>query len=223
MPKTGETVYVVAGYMRSGTSMMMKCLEAGGMRAAYSPGKDRTLDGRYARKDYRPNPGGFYELGPAAFRSPEFPKAYSRKLIKVPHWRLAGLPPFGYKILFMLRDPQEIEVSYLRMFRRRPPFVIYKYQELVDRIFERMAARGDIETTPVHYREVICEPLTVFKRIRENNWPVEDVEKAAAAVDPALYRSRGGDLEKVRQSIPGLRTDLPDGLKARRKRICDLR
>ena len=207
-----KTVYVVSGYMRSGTSMMMKCLEAGGMAARYHSRKDLTLNNRYARKNYQPNPGGFYELEPHAFLDPDFTKVYSGKLIKVLHWRLAGLSPSDYKIVFMLRDPREIEVSYLRMFQRRAPFVLHKYYELVNETLAMLKDR-DMDVLPVRYQDVISDPLAVFAKIKQNNWPVFDVEKAAAVVNPHLYRSRAKDLNQVRQTIPGLRTDLPECLK----------
>ncbi|MBU0986165.1 MAG: hypothetical protein KKH68_02835 [Proteobacteria bacterium] len=205
-----KTVFVVSGYMRSGTSMMMKCLEAGGMEAKHNLCKDRILNDRYAREDYQPNPGGFYELGPREFNHPDFPKIYANKLIKVLHWRLPGLPPFKYKIIFMLRDPQEIEVSFLKMFRRRPPFVLHKYDALMKKILTMLQSRPDIETLPVQHRDVIRDPLKVFATIKDNHFPVIDIEKAAAAVNPALYRSKRTDLDQVRQSIPGLCTDLPE-------------
>jgi len=127
---TKKTVYIVSGYMRSGTSMMMKSLEAGGMAACYNPEKDKILNNKYARTAYDPNPDGFFELGRKEFEEPDFPDAYRGKLIKVLHWRLESLPASDYQVIFMLRDPKEIEVSYLKMFQRRPPFVLQKYHEL---------------------------------------------------------------------------------------------
>jgi hypothetical protein len=207
-----KTIYIVSGYMRSGTSMMMKCLEAGGMKVRYHPRKDLALNKKYARKGYQPNPGGFYELEPRAFNDPDFTKVCSGRLIKVLHWRLTDLAPFDYKIIFMLRDPKEIEVSYLKMLQRRAPFVLYKYHEWVHDILAALKARG-MDALPIRYQDVIGDPLATFSKIKANNWPVLDIEKAAAVVNPELYRSRSQDLNQVRQTIPGLRTDLPECLK----------
>ena len=35
-----RVIYVVTGYMRTGTSMMMQCLQAGGLEAVYSPARE---------------------------------------------------------------------------------------------------------------------------------------------------------------------------------------
>ncbi|MBU0699552.1 MAG: hypothetical protein KKE59_09050, partial [Proteobacteria bacterium] len=120
------------------------------------------------------------------------------------------LPQYQYKIIFMLRDPMEIEVSYLKMFQRRAPFVLYKYHELMNETLKALNDREGIEVMPVQYRDVICDSLPVFAAIKKKYFPMIDVEKAAAAVNPALYRSRGKDLDRVRQTIPGLRIDLPE-------------
>lgn len=202
-------VNIVSGYMRSGTSMMMKCLNAGGIPVEFNKKKDGILNKKYERDDYQPNPEGFFELGPKEFDSPEFPGIYSGKLIKVLHWRLAALPKFNYRIVFMLRDPKEIEVSYLKMFQRRPPFVLHKYDELIGEIFAQLDKRDDIDYLAVNHRDVINDPAAVFSALKQKNWPIESIENAACAVNKRLYRSKGYDLATVQKSIPGLRTDLP--------------
>lgn len=207
---TEKTVYIVSGYMRSGTSMMMKSLESGGMEACYNRAKDKTLNDAYERDDYAPNPDGFYELGRKEFDHPDFPNVYAGKLIKVLHWRLKGLPEFNYKVIFMLRDPKEIEVSYLKMFQRRPPFVLQKYHELMEKTIEKLTARKGFHVLPVQHRDMIKSPKSTLLHIKSHGWPVNDVENAASAVDTKLHRSHGDDLQKVRETIPGLRTDLPD-------------
>ena len=208
-----KPVYIVSGYMRSGTSMMMKCLGAGGLPVVYNEAKDKILNKKYVRGDYQPNPEGFFELVPKEFENPNFPQIYSGKLIKMLHWRLGKLPQFNYRIIFMLRDPKEIEVSYLKMFQRRPPFVLYKYDELIDKIFSQLSERNDIDVLKIDHKDVINDPLKVFSFLKENAWPIENVKNAVSAVNLSLYRSKSSDLSKVRKSIPGLRVDLPDVLR----------
>ncbi len=52
-------IYLVSGDMRTGTSMMMQALEAGGLEAVYNENRDR-MNQQYGDKDYQPNGGGFY-------------------------------------------------------------------------------------------------------------------------------------------------------------------
>ena len=207
-----KPVYIVSGYMRSGTSMMMKALEGSGLPARYSTQKDAVLGEKYGRGDYHPNPEGFYELGRKDFDDPGFPGIFDGALIKVLHWRLKGLPIHRYRICFMVRDPKEIEVSYLKMFQRRPPFVLQKYQELVDGVVADVEARGDSQLLCVDHAEMIKDPETVLGRLRDAGWPVMDIPGGARQVNPGLYRSRPETLDEVRRSVPNLRTDTPDCL-----------
>ena len=211
-----KCVYIVSGYMRSGTSMMMKSLNAGGLKAVFSKNKDDYLNKKYAQDEYRPNPEGFYELGPKEFDAPDFPHIYSGQLIKMLHWRLEDLPVFNYRIIFMERDPVEIEVSYLKMFQRRPPFVLHKYDELIHAIYMKLDARPDIDYISVQHSEMISKPFETLSMLKEKKWLITDIDKAVQAVNPSLYRSKTDDLEKVRKAIPGLRTDLPEILKEKK-------
>ena len=85
-------IYVVSGFMRTGTSMMMKALEAGGMDASYKQSRDVMKD-HYADEYYNPNIGGLYELEKQDYQKWDFPRDYEGKLIKA----LGEL----YKILFI--------------------------------------------------------------------------------------------------------------------------
>lgn len=92
-----KPVYVIGGFMRSGTSMMMRALEAGGMEACYRKSRDQ-MKARYADDQYDPNAGGLYELERRDYRRPDFPIGYEGKLIKClqrgPRSRTM-LPPAG--------------------------------------------------------------------------------------------------------------------------------
>ncbi len=209
---TNEPVYIVSGYMRSGTSMMMKSLIQGGMNGRYSNKKDRILNQRYEEKTYHPNPEGFYELGPKDFEHPDFPEGYRGCLIKALHWRLKTLPPCKYRVVFMLRNPREIEVSYLKMFRQRPPFVLEKYASFIEETLSFLRSRGDMDVATVWHHDMVKNPVMVLSDLKSKGFPILDAEKAAHAVNPLLYRSREQDIEDVRRSIPNLRTDLPECL-----------
>ena len=205
-----EPVYIVSGYMRSGTSMMMKALIQGGIPGRYSTEKDRILDQRYKEGDYHPNPEGFYELGPRDFESSLFPSDYRGFLIKALHWRLKILSPFDYKVVFMLRNPEEIKVSYLKMFRHRPPFVLEKYHSFIEETLAALEQRKDMAVTTVWHHDMLNDPGQVIDTLTAAGFPVTNRESAVNAVRPDLYRSRPGDIDQVRAEIPHLRTDLPE-------------
>jgi len=53
-----DTLYVVSGFMRTGTSMMMRALEAGGMDASYRQSRETMRQHQYhdpgvLLRDYR--------------------------------------------------------------------------------------------------------------------------------------------------------------------------
>lgn len=210
-----EPVYIVSGYMRSGTSMMMKVLEGAGMSARYNREKDAVLEAKYGREDYHPNPEGFFELGRREFDDPGFPGIFAGELIKVLHWRLEGLPSHPYRIVFMVRDPKEIEVSYLKMFRRRPPFVLQKYNELVEAVVAGVKAREGAQIFLVDHGEMLKDPVGVLEKLTDAGWPLTDIKGGSDQVNPDLYRSRPETLEAVRRSLPNLRTDMPASLQSK--------
>ena len=115
-----KTVYVVSGFMRTGTSMMMRALESGGMTACYRQSRDE-MRLRFADEHYDPNIGGLYELAPKDYQDKNFPEPYKGKLIKglnfcVPRMKVM---PDGIRVVLMLRDKEEIRQSYDAFFGKQ--------------------------------------------------------------------------------------------------------
>ena len=50
-------IFIVSGFMRTGTSMMMKCLEAGGLEAVFNPTRER-MNKDFGDEHDQPNEGG---------------------------------------------------------------------------------------------------------------------------------------------------------------------
>src|SRR5262245_35102181 len=107
------TVYIVSGFMRSGTSGFMKALEAGGMEAVYNPDRDKMND-QYGDEEYKINDGGFYELSRAEYAHPDFPDNYDGKLVKCLFGGMLHLKASKNvkEIVFMRRPIDEIARSY---------------------------------------------------------------------------------------------------------------
>ena len=55
-----EPVYIVTSLHRSGSSMTMRCLEAGGLTPVHNP---VAILLNQVLHDYIPNPNGFYQYG----------------------------------------------------------------------------------------------------------------------------------------------------------------
>lgn len=190
-----QPVYVVSGWMRSGTSMMMKALEAGGMEAVYRQSRDE-MKNRYADEQYDPNIGGLYELEREDYQKPDFPRGYEGKLIKA--LRLGPgrmrVMPSGIKVLWMHRDHEEQRQSYMAFFGQKPPSVEQIAQQC-ELGLESAKNRRDTEVLEVQYTDVIEHPHEVFTRIAQFFGVNLDIAAAAAVVNPELYRFRREELE----------------------------
>ncbi len=186
-------IYIVSGYMRTGTSMMMNALSAGGLEPLFNPQRDNMND-RWGDSGYKPNPVGFYELQRQEYRQRGFPGMYEGRLIKLLYGglpRLAALDS-GYRYVFMRRDTEEIRQSYEAFFgakiARSMQEVMNHYDEIMDDAVKGLHNRKD--TVSVHefwYREVVTHPIEHFQILRDAGWPIE-VSKAAMTVDTSQCR-----------------------------------
>lgn len=183
-------LYTVSGFMRTGTSMMMRALEAGGMETCYKQSRDVMKD-RFADKHYDPNIGGLYELERRDYGEFGFPEKYKGKLIKALNMgvpRMAVMPE-GVRVVFMRRDTEEIRQSYDAFFGHQLANIEHLERNMAD-IIERIGNRRDVLSLDVFwYRDVVVEPLKHFNTLREHGWPI-DVGEAVAIVDPQHCRFR---------------------------------
>lgn len=185
-----KPVYVVSGWMRSGTSMMMKALEAGGMEACYRQSRD-VMKNHYADEFYDPNPTGLYELERRDYAHPEFPRMYAGKLIKALQLGPANMRTCegGIKVVFMRRIAEESRQSYQAFFGSNPP-AANVIEARVERSLEAVHNRRDTEVLELWYTDVIAQPVIAFTAVRDFFQVSFDVATAAGLVDPSLYRFR---------------------------------
>lgn len=190
------SVYVVAGWMRSGTSMMMQCLEAGGLQVVYSELRQRAAKARFDGGGFVGNEGGYYELTHWEVNSPDFPAKYEGKAIKLVMTQLLRLPAYepGYKVAFMRRDLEEIRQSAQALLRQRqvPAEQLSRNLELIRGILE---VRRDVSAVDIEYRKVLDAPEAQLQSLVELGFPI-DVSKAAAKVDPTKIRYKAEELDK---------------------------
>jgi len=188
-----EPVYIVASFHRSGSSMMMRCLEAGGITCAYDTTQDVqniVLGG----SEYQPNPNGFYAYpDDSTFDWPTFHETFKGRAIKVPRMDLFILPQGKYKLIFMTRNPEEIRASMMKFSSNtswgKPTVATYFYDTLKDGLMNYLVARTDFEILEINYRDVVTNPTQEFQKIKDFGFNI-DIEKSVAMVDPTLYRLR---------------------------------
>lgn len=185
-----DVVTVVSGLPRSGTSMMMKMLEAGGLPVV----TDRL---RVADDD---NPQGYYEL--ERVKQLEHDKAWVAdargKVVKVISALLQHLPPeHRYRVVFMRRNLGEVLASQKQMLIRRgeptdavPDDKMAAYfTSHVKKVEAWLGAQPNVETLYVSYNEMLAEPTRLAAEVAAFVGGV-DAERMAAVVSGELYRQR---------------------------------
>ena len=190
--KYGDNVIVVSGLPRSGTSMMMKILEA----AALSIMTDHE---RAADED---NPNGYFEYARVKDLNDETDKSWVReargRVLKVVSHLLGNLPDENfYRVILMRRDFDEIIASQNKMLDRRGKenqIADSKVKEayirhLVD-IRYMVRKRPNFEMVEVHFKEALETPQAFVSDVNEFLGGNLDVESMMTVVDPALYRNR---------------------------------
>jgi hypothetical protein len=186
-----EAIVVVSGLPRSGTSMMMKMLEAGGVPVL----TDRV---RTADED---NPKGYYEF--ERVKQIEHDQAWlpdaQGKVVKMIAALLKHLPDeYQYKVIFMRRHIDEVLASQRQMLVRRgePTDTVpdEKMAELfgkhVERVEAWLDAQPNMDVLYVHYSDVLADPGGQAERLNRFLDGVLDAEAMAQVVDPDLYRQR---------------------------------
>jgi hypothetical protein len=188
----GEPIVVVSGLPRSGTSMIMKMLEAGGLPV--------LTDGlRAADED---NPKGYYEVERVKNLAQESDKRWlsqaKGKGVKVISYLLRSLPAdLNYRVVFIRRELEEVLASQKKMLDRRgeahdlaPEKMRELFQDDVWRSTWLLKNRPQFESLEVSYTEILARPEEQARRINAFLGGRLDARAMAAAVDPALYRNR---------------------------------
>ena len=185
-------VTVVSGLPRSGTSMMMKMLEAGGI----PPITDHF---RTADDD---NPKGYYEFERVK-KMPEGDKEWVPealgKSVKVISALLEHLPAeYPYRVIFMRRKMDEILASQKQMLvRSNKPTDAVSDEKLAEMYARHLAkveawlkAQPNVAVLYVDYNTMLTSPQ---EHAEEVNSFLEErlaVEKMVGVIDPSLYRQR---------------------------------
>ena len=186
-----DVITIVSGLPRSGTSMMMKMLDEGGMEPL-------TDNVRTADKD---NPKGYYEFERVKDlpEDTEWLENAEGKAVKVLAEQIKHLPDgYDYKVIFMERNLEEIIESQRKMLIRqgKDPDKVSR-EELRDMFTKyRSILKNEISSHPnmeviyVSYNDIMSHPeVSVDSIIAFHNGEL-DKEKMVNVIDEDLYRNR---------------------------------
>ena len=191
-PGSNLVITVVSGLPRSGTSMMMKMLEAGGL----PPLTDNL---RTADED---NPKGYYEFE----RVKQLPKGdvawlpdAQGKVVKVIAALLPSLPGgYHYRVIFMQRAMPEVLASQRQMLVRRGEDPDKIPDEVMANLFQKhlkqvdtwMSGQSNVQRLDVNYNEMLKNPAPFIAQVNQFLGGQLDVPQMAQVVDPSLHRQR---------------------------------
>ncbi len=189
--KATAAITIVSGLPRSGTSMMMKVLEAGGMEVF-------TDNLRTADED---NPKGYYELEDVKALKDgksDWMQDAPGKVVKVISSLLEHLPStYNYKIVFMRREIAEILASQKQMLIRRgepsdgdDQEMAGVFQEHLKRVRVWLANQPNMDILYVDYNELMGDPDPKIKTVAEFLGLTENLDAMLAVPDKKLYRQK---------------------------------
>jgi hypothetical protein len=184
-------IVVVSGLPRSGTSMMMQMLRAGGMAI--------LTDG--VRAPDADNPRGYFEdeRVKALKRDGAWLGEAEGKAVKVVHALLSDLPPdHHYRVVLMRRPMAEVLASQQAMLQRRgqaggaagPAALGAIFAAQLRRVEAWLAGQPNIAVLPVDYHRVIRAPEATARQVAAFVGGDLAVDAMAPAVDPSLFRQR---------------------------------
>lgn len=184
-------ITIVSGLPRSGTSMLMKMLKAGGMEIL-------TDNLRMADED---NPKGYYEFEAVKQleKNQEWLPDAQGKVVKIISQLLKQLPPrYEYKVIFMRRKMEEILASQKQMLIRRGEPADAVGDETIAGLFQKhlsqieawLAEQSNFEALYIHYSEALEKPAETAEQINAFLGGSMDVGKMNSVVDKSLHRQR---------------------------------
>ena len=186
-----DAMIIVSGLPRSGTSMMMQMLEAGGI-----PVQTDNI-----RKPDKDNPRGYYEHEEVKNIKDDLSwlKDCNGKAVKIVSALLYHLPKDRrYKVIFMRRKMKEILASQKVMLKRlgKEPGdisddkMMQSFENHLEKVMGWLMMQSTIKVINIRYNQVLEQPYENAKRVAHFLKKRMDIEKMTSVVEKSLYRQR---------------------------------
>lgn len=189
---SADCITVVSGLPRSGTSLMMQMIQAGGLPVVSDGQRTADVD----------NPKGYleFEAVKKLKEDASWLDQAKGKVVKVISMLLYDLPPqHRYRVIFMLRDMNEILASQKEMLKHRKALKGHEpsdqdmrtyFEHHLDKVRGWLTQQPNVEVLFVDYNEIMrgsdkgLEDVCAFLGRTVNR---DEMKKA---VDASLYRNR---------------------------------
>ena len=186
------SITIVSGLPRSGTSMLMKMLEAGGMELLTDQIRTADLD----------NPKGYYEyerVKKLVSGDTSWLPTARGKVLKVISALLAYLPPeYHYRVVFIQRPLSQVLASQRQMLIHQGKAPDQVHDDEMVRIYEKhlakvtqwLADQPNMQVLYLSYIQLIDQPDSLITQINDFLGGQLDLTKMKETIDPNLFRQR---------------------------------
>jgi hypothetical protein len=186
----GRPIIIVSGLPRSGTSLMMQMLKAGGVEILSDGHREADPD----------NPQGYWEYEPVKSlrRDNSWLRLAAGKAVKV----ISALLPYldltlTYKVILMKRPLAEVIASQRKMLQRLGKSGGTASDENLEDLFARQLAQTDrwlqtqrhMQVLNVPYRDAVRKPENTARAVAQILGLPLDIAAMRNVVDPGLYRN----------------------------------
>jgi len=185
-----DQIAIVTGLPRSGTSMMMKMLEAGGIPALCDDLREADSD----------NPNGYYEFEPVkqTKHDPSWLNDAGSHAVKMVYSLLYDLPADrSYDVIFMRRDLNEVLASQKRMLSNMKidsdvsdEHMAALFEKEITKFRTWILNAEHINCLEVNYNDVASGQAQPIQDINRHLGEELDTAAMTAVIDPSLYRNR---------------------------------
>jgi hypothetical protein len=187
---TAEYLTIVSGLPRSGTSMMMRMLQLGGLPVLTD--EQRTPDDD--------NPNGYFEFEAVKQTAEDasWLEGSEESAVKMVYRLLYDLPKDRrYRVLFMRRNLDEVLASQQVMLNRHgvkddvsQAQMLKLFRAEIDSFYKWVGEQTHIELIDVDYNRVLSDPRRELERVNEFLGGALNVDQMVGGVDESLYRNR---------------------------------
>lgn len=200
-------VTIVTGVPRSGTSLAMQMLRAGGLELLCDEARPPDPD----------NPRGYFEYAPARAtrRDGSWVARAGGRAVKLVHTLVAALPSGPeYRILLVGRRLDEVIASQRAWLERRglaagdlpEARLAAVFRAQIEELEAAVAARAGASLLRLEFSRLLAQPARAALELRAFLGLPLDCAAMAAAVEPALYRQRAarGTGSSLPERVTGL-------------------
>jgi hypothetical protein len=192
-----NTIIVVSGLPRSGTSMAMQMLQSAGLE----------IFADHRRKPDKDNPQGYLEFEKVKHLDEDnsWVGQAQGQVIKVVSPLLEYLPnDYNYKIIFMNRNLNEVLASQKKMMKRRgekhngsqtlqkvsDEEMKQTFENHLQKIKTFLENQPNIQILELKYNQVVSDPQSATEKISKFFNNELDIKKMTSVVNPKLYRNK---------------------------------